>query len=91
VYVYGLVWSCYESCSESYGLVWFGVEDWFTNRTVWCRVVSRVGRFVWCRVDRFGSVRFGLVESCRVLDRFGIRAERYAERLRIATRIAFTK
>jgi hypothetical protein len=76
--------------------VWFGcVTSRVVSRTDWCRVVSRAGRFVWCRVDRFGTVSIGLVrvgvESYRVFDRFGIRAERYAERLRIATRIAFTE
>jgi hypothetical protein len=65
---------------DSYGLVWFGVEDWFTNRTVWCRVVSRVGRFVWCRVDRFGSVRFGSDWSSRVVYSIGSAYGRSATR-----------
>jgi hypothetical protein len=43
VYVYGLVWSCYVSCVESCGLVWFGCADRFTNRTDRCRVVCSIG------------------------------------------------
>lgn len=57
-----------------YGLVW--------SCYVSCGRVVRIG-LVWL----YGSVRIGSVSS-RVLDRFGIRAERHAERLCIATRIA---
>jgi len=86
------VWSVsYTSVSSRIQVGWLGCRVVYSIRTDWFGLASsRVEgwsiRLVSCRSDRIG-----LVESCRVLDRFGIRAERYAERLRIATRIAFTK
>ena len=54
------VWFGRVTCRvvESYGLVWFGVEVRFTNRTDWCRIVLRFGLVV-----RIGSARGGVVES----------------------------